>query len=113
MTSEVLDVLTDLARGGMTMICVTHEMGSAHRVAGRVIFMDAGCMMEEAPPAPSSPRRTLAHPRFPKPGPGPLKTARPTSRSTVALPGHRIGFSCNSEAIRAPNQEPEAALSSL
>jgi general L-amino acid transport system ATP-binding protein len=50
MISEVLDVMSDLARDGMTMICVTHEMGFARRVADRVIFMDAGRIVEEARP---------------------------------------------------------------
>jgi ABC-type polar amino acid transport system ATPase subunit len=46
----VLEVMTDLARDGMTMICVTHEMGFARSVADRVIFMDAGEIIEEADP---------------------------------------------------------------
>jgi glutamate transport system ATP-binding protein len=50
MIQEVLDVLAELAAGGMTMIVVTHEMGFARRVADRVIFMDAGCILESAPP---------------------------------------------------------------
>ena len=50
MISEVLDVMVDLARDGMTMICVTHEMGFARSVADRVIFMDAGEIVEEAVP---------------------------------------------------------------
>ena len=50
MINEVLDVMTDLARDGMTMICVTHEMGFARSVADRVIFMDAGEIVEEAAP---------------------------------------------------------------
>jgi len=50
MISEVLDVMVSLASEGMTMICVTHEMGFARRVADRVIFMDAGEIVEEAPP---------------------------------------------------------------
>ena len=50
MISEVLDVMTDLAEQGMTMLCVTHEMGFARRVADRVIFMDAGQIIEEADP---------------------------------------------------------------
>jgi glutamate/aspartate transport system ATP-binding protein len=49
MISEVLDVMTDLARDGMTMIVVTHEMGFARRVAHRVVFMDAGMIVEERP----------------------------------------------------------------
>ncbi|HEY9214637.1 MAG TPA: amino acid ABC transporter ATP-binding protein [Ancylobacter sp.] len=50
MISEVLDVMVTLAADGMTMICVTHEMGFARRVADRVIFMDRGEIIEEAPP---------------------------------------------------------------
>ena len=51
MINEVLDVMVDLARDGMTMICVTHEMGFARSVADRVIFMDEGEIVEEAEPA--------------------------------------------------------------
>jgi polar amino acid transport system ATP-binding protein len=50
MINEVLDVMTDLAKEGMTMMCVTHEMGFARRVAHRVVFMDAGQVVEEAAP---------------------------------------------------------------
>lgn len=50
MINEVLEVMVDLARDGMTMICVTHEMGFARSVADRVIFMDAGEIIEEAEP---------------------------------------------------------------
>lgn len=50
MINEVLEVMTDLARDGMTMICVTHEMGFARSVADRLIFMDAGEIIEEADP---------------------------------------------------------------
>jgi polar amino acid transport system ATP-binding protein len=61
MIGEVLDTMTDLARDGMTMIVVTHEMGFARRVASRVVFMDEGRIVEEARPeaffaAPQSPR---------------------------------------------------------
>ncbi len=51
MVGEVLDVLTELAAEGMTMMCVTHEMGFARRVADRVIFMDAGRIVEDRPKA--------------------------------------------------------------
>ena len=51
MINEVLDVMKSLAREGMTMVCVTHEMGFAREVADRVIFMDEGQLIEEAPPA--------------------------------------------------------------
>jgi glutamate transport system ATP-binding protein len=50
MINEVLDVMTSLARDGMTMMCVTHEMGFARRVAHRVVFMDEGQVVEEAAP---------------------------------------------------------------
>jgi len=50
MINEVLDVMTDLAKEGMTMMVVTHEMGFAHRVAHRVIFMDEGRIVEAATP---------------------------------------------------------------
>ncbi len=50
MVSEVLETMTGLAKDGMTMVCVTHEMGFARAVADRVIFMDAGRIVEEAPP---------------------------------------------------------------
>ena len=50
MINEVLDVMTDLAKDGMTMMVVTHEMGFARRVAHRVVFMDEGQVVEEAPP---------------------------------------------------------------
>jgi len=47
MVNEVLDVMTELAQEGMTMMCVTHEMGFARRVADRVIFMDRGQIVED------------------------------------------------------------------
>lgn len=50
MISEVLDTMIELAEGGMTMVCVTHEMGFARRVADQVVFMDEGLIVESAPP---------------------------------------------------------------
>ncbi len=50
MISEVLDVMVTLAQEGMTMLCVTHEMGFARQVADRVLFMDAGEIIEENEP---------------------------------------------------------------
>ncbi len=50
MIAEDLDVMVTLAQNGMTMVCVTHEMGFARKVADRVIFMDKGEIIEEAPP---------------------------------------------------------------
>jgi ABC-type polar amino acid transport system ATPase subunit len=54
----VLDVMTDLAKGGMTMIVVTHEMGFAREVANRLVFMDEGVVVEDGPP-----REVFANPR--------------------------------------------------
>ncbi len=51
MINEVLDVMIELAGQGITMLCVTHEMGFAKSVADRVIFMDQGQIVEQAPPA--------------------------------------------------------------
>jgi len=51
MVQEVLDVMIELARDGMTMLVVTHEMGFARRAANRVVFMADGQIVEEAPPA--------------------------------------------------------------
>ncbi len=50
MINEVLNAMKDLARDGMTMLCVTHEMGFAREVADKVIFMDAGSIVEEGTP---------------------------------------------------------------
>ena len=61
MVGEVLDVMRDLARTGVTMIVVTHEMGFASQVADRVIFMDAGQIVEQGPPA-----RILSNPVEPR-----------------------------------------------
>ncbi len=59
MIKEVLDVLTDLADSGMTMLCVTHEMGFARQVADRIIFMDQGEIVEE-----NSPEEFFSNPQF-------------------------------------------------
>jgi len=58
MIKEVLDVMEELASDGMTMICVTHEMGFAKSVADRVVFMDAGEIIEE-----NSPKEFFANPQ--------------------------------------------------
>ena len=55
MIKEVLEVMVDLAETGMTMLCVTHEMGFARQVADRVIFMDEGQIVEQNEP------RSLLH----------------------------------------------------
>jgi ABC-type polar amino acid transport system ATPase subunit len=64
MIAEVLDVMVELAEDGMTMIVVTHEMGFARKVANTMVFMDAGEIVETAPPeaffaAPRSERTKL------------------------------------------------------
>ncbi len=61
MVKEVLDVMVDLAKEGMTMLCVTHEMGFAKQVADRVIFMDDGQIVEEA-----EPETFFSNPRHPR-----------------------------------------------
>jgi general L-amino acid transport system ATP-binding protein len=58
MIKEVLDVMIGLADGGMTMLCVTHEMGFAKAVADRVIFMDQGQIVEQ-----NSPEEFFSHPK--------------------------------------------------
>ena len=61
LVGEVLDVIRELAAGGMTMLIATHEMGFAREIAGRVCFLDAGVILEQGPPeqifsAPTEPR---------------------------------------------------------
>ena len=58
MVGEVLDLMKELANEGMTMVVVTHEMGFAREVANRVLFMDQGKILEEAPP-----EEFFAHPK--------------------------------------------------
>ena len=61
MIGEVLDVMVSLALEGMTMVCVTHEMGFAREVADRVIFMDQGAILEQG-----SPDQLFNHPKNPR-----------------------------------------------
>lgn len=58
---EVLEVMKDLALGGMTMICVTHEIGFAREVADRIVFMENGNIVEQGPPA-----KMLTNPDLPR-----------------------------------------------
>jgi general L-amino acid transport system ATP-binding protein len=58
MIKEVLDVMIELAESGMTMVCVTHEMGFARQVANRVVFMDEGEIVEQG-----TPREMFENPR--------------------------------------------------
>ena len=61
MVGEVLELMKELAREGMTMVCVTHEMGFAREGATRVLFMDNGVITEQAPP-----EEFFAHPKNPR-----------------------------------------------
>ena len=61
MVGEVLDVMKQLARDGMTMVVVTHEMGFAREVGDRVIFMDSGVVLEEG-----TPEQIFSHPQNPR-----------------------------------------------
>ena len=61
MVGEGLELMKELAREGMTMVCVTHEMGFAREVATRVLFMDNGVITEQAPP-----EEFFAHPKNPR-----------------------------------------------
>jgi general L-amino acid transport system ATP-binding protein len=61
MIKEVLDVMVDLAEGGMTMLCVTHEMAFARQVANRVIFMDQGQIVEQ-----NEPNEFFSNPKSPR-----------------------------------------------
>ena len=61
MVGEVLELMKELAREGMTMVCVTHEMGFAREVATRVLFTDNGVITEQAPP-----EEFFAHPKNPR-----------------------------------------------
>jgi len=61
MINEVLEVMKDLAREGMTMVVVTHEMGFAREVGNRVLFMDEGRIVEEGPP-----ERIFSNPQNPR-----------------------------------------------
>ena len=67
MISEVLDVMVELAEDGMTMVCVTHEMGFARKVADTMVFMDAGEIVETASPEQFSRRQRANAPKIPEP----------------------------------------------
>lgn len=59
MVREVLDVMRSLARSGMTMVCVTHEVGFAREVADRIVFMADGVIVED-----TTPQEFFNHPKY-------------------------------------------------
>jgi polar amino acid transport system ATP-binding protein len=61
MVGEVLEVMKELAKGGMTMVCVTHEMGFAKEVGSRVLFMADGKLLEEG-----TPEEVFGNPKHPR-----------------------------------------------
>jgi polar amino acid transport system ATP-binding protein len=61
MVGEVLDVMKELAKEGMTMVCVTHEMGFAREVGNRVLFMADGMLLEQG-----APEDIFEHPQHPR-----------------------------------------------
>ena len=96
MISDVLDVMRELARSGMPMIVVTHEMGSAREVCDRIVFFDEGQIVEQAPPAefvdnPREERKVVPGPDFDTLALWPYnlrqqhQADRPTGRSACTL----------------------------
>ncbi len=79
MVGDVLEVLRALAQGGMTMVVVTHEMGFAREVASRVIFMDGGNIVEDAPAG-----RIVRQPEAPATAGVPLESPLRLSRPNFA-----------------------------
>jgi ABC-type polar amino acid transport system ATPase subunit len=89
MIKEVLEVMVNLAEEGMTMICVTHEMGFARQVANRVIFMDQGQIIEQ-----NAPEEFFSNPQ-------------PRTHETVPQPDPALAsLSRSAVDCRAPPQNP-------
>ena len=86
MIKEVLDVMMDLAKEGMTMVVVSHEMGFARAAAQRIIFMDEGQIIEEAPPEIlfTNPEAGT-HQAFPEQDTGPLGRPRILSQKFMSI----------------------------
>ena len=86
MIKEVLDTMIELAEEGMTMLCVTHEMGFAQAVANRVIFMDQGQIVEQnAPKEFFNNPQSRAHQALPEPDPRPLADVERPSDAAAAI----------------------------
>src|SRR5262249_22997430 len=109
MINEVLDVMVALAKEGMTMMVVTHEMGFARRVANRVVFMDRGQIVEDAPTAeffgkPRSERAQVFLPKFSHHGPA--RRVLPADSLTLRRSSARAGLSTrhgNSATCSSPS----------
>jgi energy-coupling factor transporter ATP-binding protein EcfA2 len=104
MINEVLDVMVELARGGMTMVVVTHEMGFARRVSDRVVFMADGQIIEEGEPDEFFEHPTdRARPRVPRLHQGPLG-------GLSCLSGGRLTQFADSERLGRINRSESAPL---
>ena len=101
LVGEVLKVMRDLAKRGMTMIVVTHEMGFAREVADRVVFMDAGVVVEEGPPS-----QVIANPQHKR-----TKAFLSRMRQEEAAHAEAIVASAteNAEALAAADAEADEA----
>ena len=96
MIKEVLDVMKELARTGMTMLVVTHEMGFAREVADRIIFMDMGRIVEQGPPEnflQPRDRASPAHAGIPRPDSLITNRIAVQDRQLVPLPSTAVGAS--------------------
>ena len=109
MIKEVLDVMVDLAEEGMTMLCVTHEMGFARQVANRVIFMDAGQIIEQNEPEEffTNPA-ARAHQAVPQPDPA-LSACRACVRTPKQRGAIRAAIDALFAAVSAGRADDAAA----
>ncbi len=89
MVGEVLKVMKDLAESGMTMMCVTHEMGFAREVADRVIFVDKGQILEDETPEAFYQPETRTRQAVPATGHDPLMLCRLKTERSDSISRHR------------------------
>ena len=115
MIGEVLEVMKELAREGMTMIVVSHEMGFAREVADRVVMMDEGAIIEDGPPgARSSPTRPTS-----EPGPSCRRSCdtrrhrRSRSRCCACWPSWPLGGCSLARVVGAPVPAPDAEAAQI
>ena len=100
LVQDVLDVMRELAKEGMTMVVVTHEMGFAREVANEVIFMDQGVIVEQGPPKQVIDKPAGgAHQAVPRPGAGALRL-----RGPAPLPDAGRGRCSAAAAVRRPRR---------